>query len=585
VCSSDLAAASKILTEDQPDKRFELQHAYLQALAAVHGGDASPRVWHKVVSFEPQNAQEAELIAAAGLAMAAAQIEAGQDPVITLENIQGNSVSALKALQARARLALAAGDTVVAVDLLGEVSLRDSQGPEFRRSQQLAGQLASSQHDWQGALEQFDSVLTNWDHEAAWLQALLAPEQADAVWKLWRSERSLDTEIPWPQLAWNEALASAAKAATNLTEMTPPTVGHLSSLDSSPARLNFAQDYKPSSEQWLRWSELTQADAQAQADLRRWNRDLVVMKTDRREQLSYLDLGITQTGFSTTKLTRSLNELDMMLANLSWALAALDSTKDKALFLFAQRTATLVAELQTSFSYVQAARHFHVDGPNSLQYKAWPVGAPTPATILDLEEALTMEMVAFLQMFNARVPDLVNRSCDEIWRPRLEIGTPALQLALLAQRHRSLVLAADLDSTTHALAIDGDIAATHAKVARGVATADSLTIALSHLETEITAAVVATGKSRLDAEREGIDYQRHNALYWLAVAEAKQADSETVITSLAPAMEAMDNYLEQYPESRARGATRFRLADLSLLQARVDFRVQKIGRASCRERV
>jgi len=46
--AGEYAAASKILTEDQPDKRFELQHAYLQALAAVHGGDASPRVWHKI---------------------------------------------------------------------------------------------------------------------------------------------------------------------------------------------------------------------------------------------------------------------------------------------------------------------------------------------------------------------------------------------------------------------------------------------------------------------------------------------------------------------------------------------------------
>ena len=165
--------------------------------------------------------------------------------------------------------------------------------------------------------------------------------------------------------------------------------------------------------------------------------------------------------------------------------------------------------------------------------------------------------------------------------PRLAADGPALRLAMAATHGRSADLIADLDSTALALPIEGQIAAARGRMAAQTATVDSLAQAEAQLKNSFVGQIMARGRQQLDSEREGLDYLRGNALYWVAAAASPEMGDEEgqarARVSRQTAHEALQNHLANFPDSRARAENRYRLADLELLRARDDFQVRMAG--------
>jgi len=544
-------AAVQLLSDRKSGQEFAALHRYLKALAAPRADYDAVAAWRNFASTRP-----------------------------------GQSVSTLPAAQVHAMLALATGDTVSAREILSQNVPDAVDGPQARRVIHIAGQLEAVQGDWATALGHFDTATESWDREAAWLEGLANPVQAAETWRIWTQEVPREGEIFLPALDWSAALNQAAAGAVDLTrepDFKRPDFHPTAPNETRPTRaiLVHAQTHGPDKEQWLKWDRLVARKNQADSDFGKMAHALAELEAERGLRLQYLASGRQEAFDRTVRLGLILSELDELLARLDLALGDLDRTRDAALLLFAQRAAALAADLRTSLIYVQSVRHFHVEGPGAAAEKDWPAAIPRPAELLDLEEALANEILDFLALFGARVPELVNRSCREIWVPRLAADAPALRLAMAAQQRRGASLVAAMDSTALALPIDSKIAAAQARLTHQATVVDSLTQAQNQTKGEIIGQVMARGRIRMAGDREGLDYLRSNALYWVAVGDSPNPDDDDARSrareSRRRAQVSLRDYVEQYPEGRARAESRYRLADLELLQARDDFQLRMAG--------
>ncbi len=534
-------AAAQLLNDRQSGNEFAALHRYLEALAVAEPGRKAIGAWRDLAAE----------VSAASLAPA----------------------------QVHALLALAAGDSAAAREIFADKMPDEVNGPEARGVVRMAGQLEAAAMAWTTALQYYDTAMTSWEREANWLESLAESDQASAAWETWTRWTPRENEIPLPDLNWSAALGHLAGGATDLTRdavfqrddfqlITDPATGPL-----RPQRIH-AQTHGPDQDQWRRWDSLMAAQNQAEAELERRKRALADLEIKRDRRLAYLASGRRSATERTAELDRVLAELDLMLARLDLALADLDRTRAEALRQFAQRAATLIDDLRTSLIYVQAVRHFHVEGPAAKRKQDWPAGVPSPAELLDLEEALADEALAFLTLFGERVPELVNRSCREVWVPRLAVDGPALRLAVAAEQQRGLRLIAGIDSTAGALPITEEIVVAAARLEAQATALASLAQQAAQMKQEIVSQVIASGEARLQREREGLDYQYGDALYWVAVGEAGEPGSSEAGRR---ARHALREYLDNYPQGRGRAEARYRLADLELLQARDDFQTRMAG--------
>ncbi|MCP4573440.1 MAG: tetratricopeptide repeat protein [bacterium] len=576
-------AASELLDDHDPERDYDSVHHYLEALAAIRGGDEATEAWRRLASREPISPGDRDLVSAGGLILAAAEIRRGEDPDATLSRISGTHGTPLQAAQARVMLALAAGDTTSAWEILSRHTPPVIHGPRGRRLAQIAGQMATAAADWPAALQHLEQAATSWERESAWLADLADPVRSARAWRTWTREIPRAGEIPLPVLAWPAALDDLARAATDLTE-DPEFVGPgfrrptAAATGPDAAHLIHARTHRPDPEQWSDWHELALRMRQAEAERGRREYTLAKLTAERDLRRNYLATGSRQASDRTAELAAALRDLDNLLSRLDQALADLDRTRDEALLQFAQRLANLTGELRTAVLYIQAVRHFRAAGPETDLAGDWPAEVPGPAELLDSEQDLIAEIQEFLVLFGERTPDLVDRSCAEIWVPRLTADGPSLRGTLAAQQRRGERLTAAMDSTALALPIDREIARARIRLARQTTVVDSLTDERARTRDEILGQVAARGRERMRREREGLDYIRGNALYWVAIGAGSATENEAGRSRTRHARDrarqALRDYLERFPTGKARAESRFRLADLELLQARDDFQTR-----------
>jgi TolA-binding protein len=576
-------AAADLLDDHEPVREFELVHHYLNALAASGSGLDSEVAWRKFASRQPANPREQELVAIGWLTLAGKESRRGDDPTATLTRVPGTGPAALQAIQTRTLLALAAGDTASAEKILSVNTPEEVHGPEARRLVQIAGQMATETADWPAALQHLEIAISSWDEETAWLASLADSVQAAQTWSIWTSQMQREGEIPLPDLDWSTALAQLATEAIDLTgepDFKRPEFGQTTGATAGPAaaHLVYARTHRPDQGQWLGWDRLAARKSQAEAELGHLEQTLADLEAERDLRQDYLASGSLEATRSTVQLELALRDLDGLLARLDLALADLERTRSEALRLFAQRVANLATELRASVLYILAVQQFHIAGPGTDQVDTWPATVPRPADLLIAEQDLIGEIQNFLTLFAELTPELVNRSCEEIWVPRLAADGPTLRLALATQQRRGTRLTTAIDSTALVLPIDREIAGMSAYRDDKATVVDSLTRAETLVREEILGQVAARGQDRLIREREGIDYLRGNVLYWVAVDDASASDDETAgdraRRSRGQARQALQDYLDHYGEGRARTESLYRLADLELLRARDDFQIR-----------
>ncbi len=538
-------AAAKLLKANKPASEFVSHHRYLLAVA-----------------------------------------ESDPEALAQWRELSALGAAALPVSQVHAVLALAAGDTTAAMQAMEKIETEPLWGPTARTVSQIAGQLAADQAQWPDALAHFENARASWSAEASWLSGLANPTQAAAAWQLWAGATARPGEIPLPAWDWSAVLDDQAQSATNLNRdieirRVEITAGTQTRNRGATASLAHAQSHRPDAAQWQKLDRMTAMRKQAATEWDRLAWTLSGLEQEQDRRLSYLTGGRSQAVARNDELEQNLRDLDLLLLQLNRALTQLDLTRDEALRLFAERVATMAAELRTSVAYLQAVRHFHAEGPPIPSAKNWPESVPRPADLLDLEEALSGEILAFLNLFNERVPELVNRSSREVWVPRLAADGPALRLALAEVQGQAGNLIVDLDLAALVLPIRAQILAAEARLVAQSAAVDSLMRAEAHLKNRIVAEIVARGGGQLNAEREGLDYLRCNALYWVAASASPELTNEPAQAQARQmrqaAREALQNHLADYPDSRARAENRYRLADLALLQARDDFQVRMAG--------
>ncbi len=576
-------AAADLLDDHEPVREFELVHHYLNALALSGSGQDSEDAWRQFASRHPADNREQELVAVGLLTLAEKEANRGDDPTATLTRVPGTGPAALQAVQMRALLALAVGDTASAEKILSVNTPQEVHGPEARRLVQIAGQMATETADWPAALQHLEAATASWDEETAWLVSLGDSVQAAQTWSIWTRRMPQEGEIPLPDLEWSTALAQLATEAVDLTgepDFRPPgfrqTAG--AAAGQTASHLAYARTHRPDQEQWLGWDRLTARKSQAEAELGHLERTLSDLEDERDLRHHYLASGSLEATRRTVQLELALRDLDDLLARLDLALADLERTRSEALRLFAQRVADLATELRASVLYILAVRQFHIAGPGTSQADTWPATVPRPADLLIAEQDLIGEIQDFLTLFAELTPELVNRSCEEIWAPRLAADGPTLRLALATQQRRGVWLTTSIDSTALVLPIDREIAGVRASRDDKEAVVDSLTRAETRVREDILGQVATRGQDRLNREREGIDYLRGNALYWVAVDDASAPDEEAAVVrarrSRDLARQALQDYLDRYGEGRARTESLYRLADLELLRARDDFQIR-----------
>ncbi len=477
-------------------------------------------------------------------------------------------------------LAVAEGDSVRAQNWLAS---DQNGGPAGRYETVVAGQQAADSGQRAEQLASAEAALAAWQIEADWLSALSATDNQDSAWRLWSAPATRPGEIVLPPLDWTGTLADLAVSATNLNGGVELPAAALVGLPekSALAERDHARAHQPDGQQWQRIGDLNARQQVAAAQAWRLTAHVEELTAERDRQQAYLATGRAKAVARGAELDVALAELNVLLVGLDAALADLDRTRDAALVLFLTRAQALGEDLRLSLTYMQGVQQFHVAGPAYSGSAEWPADVPTPAELLVLESHLVDEVLAFLSLFSEQVPALVNRSCDEVWVPRLAGDSASLQQALQAARQQDTRLIAALAAQSQTLPVATEIQLAEQQLSDQQAVVAQLQHEEVELRSAIVAEVVARGEAKLSREREGIAYLRSDARYWLAVQASPDPDDEASRLATRAATDSaaasLQDDLKRYPDGRARAENRYRLADLELLRARDNFQTRMAG--------
>lgn len=576
------AAAADLLAAAEPAPSLRAIHLQLQASALTRAGRDADAAWRRLASLENVEGADADLVAGALMQLAGAALARGEDADAWLLRVPVDSFAAGESRRVLALTALARGDTATAVTRLEEALARPLLGASRRQALLERGALAGARGEWTSAADRAAEADADWRAEAASLDGL---ERADAgsvarAWAVWSSEVLWRDDLRLTPRPLEAAMAALAENALDLRRDPPAdpreilTATATASAATVPAR-DPAARHRPAADQMDAWQRTRDrlSRAEAQRDARAWELDRYRDERDRR--LAFLDRGRRRASVETDSLLAVIGRLEAMGPRLTSAIAALGALHDRLLADIAARTKALDEELRRNALYAQAVQHFHVDGPVDPRRPAPPAGEPLPGALLAQEIDLAERMQAWTGDFAARTPGVLTASLHEIWIPRLADGSRRLHDGLAAQSERAVVVASSLEALRTDVLNDPGLALREQRVADAAALASGQADSLRAAETSIARAVAAQGRRDLAREREGIDYHVADAAYWRAVALATDPATAERLDLVAPAREAaaacLDTFLSRYPQSDGLSETRFRLADLNLLQARDAF--------------
>jgi len=595
---ADILAAALMMETGRYDKALDLLEStdaggpleplrlYLLALSREAIGIDPAKYWRQLSKLKPRSPLESDLVGAAVLRLAAGRIADGKSPGKVLERMPDDSRHAPRAKHVRALAALDRGDTADGRRML-EALLEEHPGYESSRDAGLAlGGLRLDAGDWAAALAVLEVSETDWFGEYTALEQLDDDASLDTIWNSWEENSSSRDEIRLvsdavanrvdglaiesldlrrtPSLDADAAMAAGMWPASRAGDGRPPFTRH-----------------QPLPEEWDAVRVARRLRLGAESDLARQDRLVADLRLDLERRLEYLRAGHDRSTGSIGEIDAAARNLDGILARIDSSVLQLEAVRDSARLDIAVRTREMIEGIRRDRLFVQALRHFHVEGPALHRPEEFPPGVPAPSSLLEMEEALGGDAESFLAYFAARSDSVIVRSFDEVWEPRLTGTSRLLRDALLAELDRARGIGAALDSALAWRADDYALLAATSRRDRMSATVDSLLSAERNVRRSVALAVAERARTRLEAEREAIDYSLADAAYELAVQAANDTETAEDTTFVAPprrsAIARIEAFLSRYPRSPARGEGRYRLADLRLMEARDEFQRRMAG--------
>jgi tetratricopeptide (TPR) repeat protein len=539
------------------------------------------RTLQELVAAEPKTPLDLDLVGAAHLRLASLALRRGQDAIAQLEAVPKAS---RYAADARLMLALtlleagASGEAQHARALLASIAQDDPSPRRRRDAQRELAALALEAEDWQDAHELNRALAKGWDAQHDTLTSLLDPAAAPLLWDHWSTESMASCALVLETAPLDREAAALVEASLDLRAPLEE-----SAFAGAPASASLWQttDQRmpdapaPTAQEWDAVQQSLRREEQAASELERARRAVDEERARLARRRAYLDRGLQSLGSTTRALVSTSQRLDSLLAVVDGIAGQLAGVKSEFLRSAAVRTRALVQHQQLELDHLLFLRHFYVDGPNRQRPDPLPEGVPSPEALLQREEALSLQVAAFLDTFAVRAPRIVQRSYAEVWEPRVTLGTRGL--AEQARRRIAWAnrLHSGIDSTRTAGFDSAELRALRAGLAVRQAAADSARSATAQLRTAVASAAVQRALDALAGEREGIDYGLGVSAHELAVGRGRDHDDPTVRAELAAARQEaiaqLDAFLTSYPGSPARGEVRFRLADLLMLSAKEDF--------------
>jgi TolA-binding protein/tetratricopeptide (TPR) repeat protein len=558
----------------------------LLAVATEAAGGSAGDAWARVAEAPQSSALDRELIGAARVrlatdALAASRVDAAAE---WLRGVPDDCGAAPRARQMLGLLALERGDGAAArADLERLLAARPDDAT--RREVWLAlGSLAIDDARWADARDTISRVEADWAAERATiarlagearvgadttaapgavdgLGAALDPRVADSLWDAWIASApppgAIAIDVGAAEGAAHDAVASAVDLRADAPAPRPaPSLRAL--LVAAPAPAD-----RPAS---LPAPDAARVDAAvalareakaARYEAARADRAAADEAARLARRSEYLARGLAGVDESIAELRAIAARLDALGPKSAALVARLARLRDEAIARIAARTAQVERRLEDHAVVARALDHFYVDGPNRERAERLPDGVPSAESLLAAEGALTGDVGSWRAAFAERAPNLVARSHHDVWEPRLAFGVAALAAEARRRLDKAARVRADIDSTLAASASSEALAAHHAAASRWSARADSLDAAAAVARRVVVAAAVAGASDALAREGEGIAYGAALA------AHALGARDEAAARFAA--------FLADYPDSRARGEARFRLADLEMARARSDF--------------
>jgi tetratricopeptide (TPR) repeat protein len=563
--------------------------AFMRVLALEAQGQDTGAALAALATVDTTTALGRDLAGAAFLRQAARALAQGKDPAWLLDRVPREGRYASRARHMQGLAALESGAAEQGLALLESLLADDSTYVARREAALAVGGQRLDEEQWTKAHETYRRIDQDWAQHRRVLQQMRAAGRSEQLWSSWEMGLSLSDALlldalPARILSDRNAAAAADLTARPLVDEVPP----LPAIPLSPPRFAIAPP-PPESRRAVAASSAHLADAVD--SLVRSRRALTRERATREDRLRYLGGGLRHTHREQDTLAARAGFMDSLQRTLHGLDARLQAVRDQSKRRVAQRGAVLLQAAGDHLAWLQAMRHFYVDGPNQERRPLLPPGFPSRDSLTRVEEVLASAIQAFSQHLTSGAPDLIERSYQHAWRPNLIERSAASRM----EAHRLIAWAKTLgpaiQSAIAAAAANPAPEALAAQVKRDEGAVDSLRGAHESLRARVAAEAIERALAALDEEREAIDYGLAASAYGLSVrlsrrdstagpdssaiaahAPEDDLDDPQAVAWRARALEALQGFLERHPRSFARGEMRFRLADLLFVDARHAFR-------------
>ena len=601
----DPGSALRLLAEIEARGQGTPITVFLQALALdAKGADDAP-AWTRLAGADTTTLLGRELAGAALIRLATRALARGDDPTGLLGRVPAGSRYRSRARHMMGLAALERGDTARGREILAALADSDSTYGARREVRLALAGLTLDRGRWQEANQIYQTIERDRDRDRGELERLREQAPFDSLWSAWEANAALSPALILDALAPRATADRQADAAEDLgsrAEVEIPPLALPARGPESPWSVP-----PPPHEVWKGLAATTRDLGEAEHALLRagWAAACERETLDARRR--YLGDGLERAREEALELARHASLLDSLRNTLAALDARLKGVRDEATRRILHRSSDLLAGCAKSLTWMLAMRHFHLDGPNRLVALPPPAGTPGPDSVLAAEESLARALTAMVQRMAAEAPGLIARSYERAWRPGLIERAVAQDSIAHSSLSWARALETSIDSTIAASSTSDALRRLMARAASLEQRRDSLQNARQRQRDDGARAALERALTGLEAEREAIDYGLAASAYGLGVRLGAPGvhDSSGIGNASAAArdsarrgggrdlagLEARDElddpeaarwrsqaialhqeFLARHPSSPARGETRFRLADLLLVDARAEFR-------------
>jgi TolA-binding protein len=521
----------------------------LGAYLATRGVFADPEVFETLASLSSNSPLAAELADLAALELAERAIASGEDAERWLARVDDDG----RWVATRDRLrVLVRGEEPRDHEIDGRT---DTRGRDRAHSLALGGR-ALEVGDWEIAQRHYR------DADASWRAAMAKVAESgvvdsDALWRRWSTGWGMNAITLNAERTRNDVMQAAGDALT-LAEKRPA----LAPVTHGSVHPGIAPAVPPPDPQVLAEvarSAADLADLRAETHAREFQRIAELSELTARRR--YLGHGAKSLEEEWLSLDTQVANVDSLRARAGRSLHALDQVTEAAIERVREKAATMRRRAAEHERWMNGLQTVYVDGPAA---RRDPDAMARVRAAIELESSLAVRLDALADRWASEGTDLIARSHRDRWRPGLVAEVDAI-----GRRTNDLFARAnDLWIQVQRAA---DFARSSERVEELTASIDALreeTIRLeaAHLALRMSVALDAVGaeRARLIAQREEIDYGIAAAGHRAALASTGSESRDQTVANI-------DVFLQRYPESRARGDMRFRLAELRLIDTQETF--------------